>query len=726
MTAGSGTCLVGLPGAPLRQALQDRFAGLLARGVPSDRILVLVEARTRAAWQGLVEGRDTPSGGHRIHTPIAWMQQELGLWWPLVAERLSALGMGEAAVEPAFVQIDLAQHLLEQFAGSLRGEDGRLIAGTGGQPRFQAIQILDGLARGIEHGASLLTPPAPTAWLAEVGWASEAPVAGACLALAGEIVRRLEAGATPVQELQAIPAKVGAAVALYVAGMLRHRLLDHALVLEAFAALLWPEDAWQAHLRASTDHVLVEALDETPPRLQALCRALAEAGLGVTCSVRGDLSEVATHPYRGGLREYVGADPAGAWALAASWPSEAVPPPHAPLADVGRALRDGLLGAPRQVRAPAEAVSLALDHVAPTDMLEAVVADLAGVLATTAPSRTAIVTPAISPLLVWTLRTRLEALGWPLYVFAGTNRLSDYRPVRLLLTLARLGHPGWGLPPSRFELLELLEAVTGLDPLRLGRVAQRLLTEGGLAGADVLEETLPGLDAAHVGRYTLLLDWLAEARQREAPGLEGFLEDAFARIYVPFRAGTPGGLRPDEVWLREVSQIGQLVELAARFEGVDRRLHGAERAGWGHRFLAFLAANPIAERPFFQREPHLGSVMLTTASQLAEQGFLGPDEALSHLFLIDAGSPRWLKSDRRELTNPRVLANAYAGGPYSPERDVADTREKLGGVLMALCLKVEERLWVHGCLVDEEGQDNLGPLPDLLGATLLGAEGGAA
>ncbi|MEB3329983.1 MAG: hypothetical protein VKQ33_12185 [Candidatus Sericytochromatia bacterium] len=724
MPAGSGTCLLGLPGAPLRLALQARYEGLLARGVPTDRILVLVEARSRAAWQGLLLAHDAPTGAHRLHTPTAWMQHELALWWPLVAERLAALGYGASAAEPAFVQIDLSQHLLDHFAASRRDEEGRLVTGSQGLPRFQAIQILDALARGIEHGASLLGPGTAPAWRADVGWEREAPVSPASLTLAGEIVRRLEAAALPAQRLQAFPAQVGAAVALYVEGMLRHRLLDHALSLEAFAALLWPEDAWQRHFHAHTSHVLVEALDEAPPRVQALCQALAEAGVDVTCGVRGDLSGRAVHPYRGGLREYVGAAPAGAWALAEAWPAEPVTGPEPPLADLGRALRDGLLGAPRPLAVPPGAVSLTLDHMAPTDMVEAVVADLGRVLETTPPSRTAIVTPAISPLLVWTLRTRLEALGWPLYVFAGTNRLSDYRPVRLLLTLARLGHPAWGLPPSRFELLELLEAVTGLDPLRLGRVAQRLLTEGGLASEEVLAETLPGLDAAHLGRYRLLLGWLAEARERAEAGLEAFLEDAFARIYVPFRAGAPGGLRPDEVWLREVSQIGQLVELAARFEAVDGRLRGGAREGWGRRFLAFLAANPIAERPFFQREPHGGSVMLTTASQLAEQGFVGPDEALSHLFLIDAGSSRWLKSDRRELTNPRVLAAGYPGGPYSPERDATDTREKLGRVMMALCLKVEERLWVHGCLVDEEGQDNTGPLPDLLGAILLGPDGG--
>jgi hypothetical protein len=642
-----------------------------------------------------------------------------------VSERLEALGYGDSTAEPGFVQIDLSQHLLAQFAASRRGQEGRLVSGSQGPVRFEPIQLLDALSRSVEHGASLVAPAQSDAWLAAVGWEREAPVSAASLTLAGEVVRRLDGAALPTQRVQAFPAQVGAAVALYVEGMLRHRLLDHALGLEAFAALLWPEPRWQEHFRGSTSHVLVDALDEAPPRVQALCGAMAEAGLDVTCVVRGDVAGSAAHPYPGGLREYVGADPVGARALTAAWSLERVEAPPPPLTELGRALRDGLLGAPRRVDVPARAVRLTLDHVAPTDMLEAVVADLGRVLETTPPSRTAIVTPAISPLLVWTLRTRLEALGWPLYVFAGTNRLSDYRPVRLLLTLARLGHPAWGLPPSRFELLELLEAVTGLDPLRLGRVAQRLLTDGGLATAEVLQETLPGLDDAHVTRYRLLLDWLAGARERAAVGLESFLEDAFARIYVPFRAGSPGGLRPDEVWLREVSQIGQLVELAARFEGVDRRLHGAARGGWGQRFMAFLAANPIAERPFFQREPHMGSVMLTTASQLAEQGFVGPDEGLSHLFLIDAGSARWLKSDRRELTNPRVLASRYEGGPYTPERDAEDTRDKLGRVLMAMCLKVEETLWVHGCFVDEEGQDNTGPLPDLLGATLLGPEGGA-
>ena len=61
--------------------------------------------------------------------------------------------------------------------------------------------------------------------------------------------------------------------------------------------------------------------------------------------------------------------------------------------------------------------------------------------------------------------------------------------------------------------------------------------------------------------------------------------------------------------------------------------------------------------------------------------------------------------------------NALAG-KTSKEREDLDMNTKLGRVLLACCLKAQERLLIFGCLTDEEGGQNDGDLPLLLNGLL--------
>ncbi|HEY9766273.1 MAG TPA: hypothetical protein V6C82_07900, partial [Chroococcales cyanobacterium] len=319
----------------------------------------------------------------------------------------------------------------------------------------------------------------------------------------------------------------------------------------------------------------------------------------------------------------------------------------------------------------------------------------------TKPNEIALVVPALDPLLIWSLRERLEKIGTTLYVFAGTNRLTDYRPVRTLLTLAKLCFSHWDLPPSRFEWIELLELVTGLNPLQIGA---HLIPDG--------KKMLLREDKG--GNFASLTAWIEKKKvfALKEENLAVFFREAFAEVYAKSTSSPR-----EEAQQREISQIGQLIELSERFREVDKRLC-PEDPSWGKRFVEFLKENPIAERPFFKREPHRASVTLSTPNQLAEKGFMDEEEKLKHLFLLDFGSERWWKSDRKELSNARVLSHRRKEEFYSFEEEERDMNEKLGRVLMACLLKPTERLWLYGSLTDAEGRENRGELPYLLESIL--------
>lgn len=713
--------LAGFPGEGLKRALWERFNRLLEAGVPSDAILVLLESPTRSRWTSLLKGEEEshiqPSarkatgdsgfsratGPQQIHTPAAWIRQELTTYWPLVEERLRDWGFqpsGKGYAEPRTVSVDLAQYLMVNFTREYRAQGCFEHARS---PLFlQNVQLLDTLSRGIENGFSLVDP--------ETG---EVSAAG----LARRLCDRLRVGHAGSAHERSLLDGVETCLELYIEGMLRHRLLDFALQLELYASVLLVDPRYRERRLSKLRHVLVENLDETSPRMQEILKALHEMGAGGTDRPPHFFATLqaqapADHASRilGGLREYVGSDPVGALEWTRDWqrmpPSDGTPL----LADLGSALHDALLGEVRSLR-PSPGTLVMRGFEAHPEMLDAAIADLAALLDSgIEPEHVAVVAPAIDPLLIWAMRDRLSKLstrkspqGVPLYVFAGTNRLVDYRPVRVLITLARLAHD-WGDRPDRFALIELLELVTGLPPLPLAKIVDKLCPDGRLGLPEQL--TLLGLEAPEeaLHRYERLLTWLDAVRESLPATLAEFFRRGFAEVYAPARL-TRGAEASDEAWQREVSQIGQLIELAERFNGVVSRLKPETPETWGRDLVRFLFGGAIAERPFFQREPHRTSIMLSTASQLAEKGFARRDDELKVLFILDFGSDRWWKSDRREFTNSRVLSVRWNGLPYDKETDDFQKNEKLARVLRACCFKVTEQLRVYSSKTDAEGRE---------------------
>lgn len=711
----------GLPGEALTGILWRRYGAWLAAGIGSDRILVLLDSVTRSAWTDLLKGEppehivpqgrpsrrsafpslEMPTTTQRIHTPHAWIRQELTRWWPIVDRRLEAMGLPARApvAAPRVVDVDMAQYLFERFSEDLRPPRGPLLEQARTPRAFQNTQLLDALGRALEHGASL----------------AAAGEGHACDRLAREVVMRLRAGADPAAH--GLIEEAHPVLRLYLEGMVGHRIFDFALALDLYISVLWTDPQYRDHLLSHVSHLLVEHLDEASPRLQDFYRELMEAGCTGCFTLQGDRPDQ-PQPYQGGLREAMGADPRGAEVLAARMvpiACESASPPFLPL---GRALHAALNG---QVRAasPMPGLRCRLDHLSFTDMVQEVVSEIRQRLGEVAPAEIALLVPALDPLVIWSLRHRLEQAGHALYVFAGTNRLTDYRPVRQLMTLSRLARPDHGGPPTEFELQEVLEPILELNPLRLGALMPELTPGGHLSPPERLRALEPALGPEAARRYERLLAWLERMAMAPTEDLALLLRQAFSQVFVPLIQRPAARL--DERAQREISQVGQLIELAADFQAVAADLGSDSLA---EAFSAFLGGNPIAERPFFKREPHQEAIMLSTASQLAQRGYRLPGERLRHLYVLDVGSDRWWKPDRRELTNPWVLSRHWPGGVFGPEDEQRHMDRKLARELFACCLKPTEGLHLHGCLSDAEGRESEGELPYLLTAILgpLGRE----
>lgn len=635
----------GLSPDTLEQRLFDHYQSLLEEGVPSSEILCVLEGATLQRWQERLKG--TTSGPRRLFTLDGFLKSELVQWWPLVDARLPDEGRGLA---PLVVPVDLAQYLMAHFTGDYR-EQTRCFEAARSPVFLQNVQLLDTLARAAENGITLQ-----------------------------EAEKRLQEAFGPSE----LVVGVKPCLELYQGAMLRHRLFDHGLLLAIACRHLLPDPIYQRAWPYQT--VLIESADEWPP---SLVERLAQLGTPAVVT----LKEVS------GLKSYLGADP-GAVGEYYNVTIEPVGDPL-PLNPVGRALYEALVR-DIPVDQPHPRVDVRLDFLTFDEMLLGAAERIdKWLLDGVPPHQIALVVPAIDPFLVWRLR---EAIRTPLYVFAGTHRLVDFRPVRLLLALALLRLKDPRLPPEPLAVLELLEVVTGLDPLTLARHATTLLQGGKLAPLEVFALNLPGATPFQASAYRHVSEWCDEPDFGEQP-FSHTLRQAFETVwtFLP-RPETPAEA---ERWRRDISQVGQLVEVAERFERLIERLGMHDQPV--RAFLNFLYGGTIAERPFFRREPHRESVVLATASQMALRG-----ETVQHQIWLDVPSSRWWKSDQRELTNIRVLARSWPGGRYDGERDRLDQCDKLGKVLWMCTLKVQETLTLLGSLTDLEGREQTGELADLV------------
>lgn len=717
------------PSPVVSDALFERYLGM-CREVGGERVLALVDGGAARDWIRRLRELRLPRGEDRVLTPGAWARRQLDLWWPLIEPELAAGSWDRPAGvpdEPLFVQADLAQALMAAAVAPIEARTGAF-ATARTAPAMRHVHLLDTLHRASEQDLTL-----------------------------DEAARRLELGAaTP--DVARYRQHILPCLEAFRDLALRHRVLDAALTWWVFGRFLLPHPEFGAYLRREVQGLVVSGYEEAGPLLRrAILAAASVAGAAgrVTLGWRAD----------GGQRS-------------AAWRSvqEALSDwPEAVRTDVGDIPWEG---PPARVelalRAPAMGKRLTRIQTASfPEMLDCGVTEAAA--AREAGYSVAIVLPRVTQLQLWWLRRALAARGIPAIVTTGTNRLLDYRPVRVAMTLAGVAFPQAGLPPpDRDEWTDVLEEITGEDAYVVAGLADELAADPAilLAGSpeaaggpadDALARLRRGF--GELAAMTLAADrqaagamvraanpqaagamarntadsaahrvadpvadreaewatsWLAARADAESatagvtpspPTLGGVFRVLFARLYDS----------PD--W-EAADQIHQLVVTAERFEALDVRLGGC----WGDRpavpgfagrlgrFFDFLLAGGFAERPMSIRPAPEDAVIVATASRFAQDGAV-----VDVQIWLDCSSPAWKKSEDRELTNARVLAAERPEGPYGLDEDEADAEDKLARTLLACVARARQRIVCLASLLDAEGREQPGGLADILGELELRA-----
>ncbi|HPL28473.1 MAG TPA: hypothetical protein PLG21_10495, partial [Anaerolineae bacterium] len=659
---------------------------LLEVGVPADAILVLVPQRTLGRrYLDALRLPAAPAGAHVDVLTIGGLaQRAVELYWPLVA---GPAGFAQPTALPVFLTLETAQYYMDRLIEPF------VAAGAFGDvtlARQRLIsQILDNLNKAATAGFAY----------SEIG----ARLAGAW---SGESSR------LRVYE------QVQACANSFRRFCLEHNLLDFSLQIEVFAryVLALPEAA--SALAGRYRHLIVDNVEEDVPVSHDLVgRWLA-----------GCTSALVIYDEQGGLRSYLGADPAGALALrercAAHERWDGPPAPRPALLALAAGLARSL-GFASEVpgahacapgggaKAPTtnlgdlrEAVTL-ISETYHTDAIRSVVGEIARLVEGegVSPGHITVLAPFMGDALRFALSTALARRGVPSYSQRPSRAVRDEPAARCLLTLARLAHPDWGPPCLRTDVAHaLVAAIDEMDLVRaLHLTAIVYRTAGGQATLATFEQVRAEeqLKVTYLlgNRYEALRRWLAAYAAGPAQPLDHF----WARLFDELLS-QPGYVFHHD---RDSAAVtAHLIESARRFRqtvaGPAEDADGASAAS----FVAMVEQGVIAAQYVPPAEEAPDAVLLAPAYTFA----MG-DRPADYQFWLDLASSTWGRRLYQPLTHPYVLTRHWPPGkPWTDADEDLANRQALYRLIVGLVRRCGCHIYVADSVYNERGFEEHGPL----------------
>ncbi len=709
-TTGNHTIfLSGPPGAGKTTLAVQRLRHLLDRGIPAEQILILVPQRTLATpYYDALHSAETPAGGTvDVATVGGLARRTLELFWPLVA---GSAGFAQPDRAPRFLTLETAQYYMDRVVEPFVGA-GAFDGITIPRPRLVS-QIIDNLNK----AAAVGFPPDQIAARLKAAWRGD------------------EARLRIYDQVQAVALAFRRAC-------LADNLLDWSLQIEVFQRHLLPLPQLRRYLLGGYRHLIVDNTEEDIPAAHDLLRIwlpLCESALVV-------------HDTDGGYRVFLGADPAGALALADlcrehvvlaeshimspemaalgttlaapfAPPVPSGPPPRLAGGIEGR--RDALRFESRRFHPQmlgwvAEEVSrLVLEEGLP-------------------PGEIAVLAPFLSDALRFSLGEKLERFGIPVRTHRPSRQLREEPAARCLLTLAKLAHPAWRRPPPAADVAHaLLQSITDLDPIRA-----RLLTDivyrirDGQPALTPFHDIVPGtqerISYLLGGRYDELRRWLQayieagrdglsrpEATEVATTNLDHFLSRLFGEVlsqpgfgfHHDFDAGAVAANLIESIQkfrraFAPLSPPGERGDRAAG--GVRGELAQPQPSTLNLEYLDMVERGVVAAQyvSSWQIRPE-DAVLLVPAYT-----FLMMNQPVTVQFWLDAGSRAWFERIYQPLTHPYVLRRDWEEGqPWTDEDEVRVRQEALGRLILGLTRRCRQRLYLALSELNERGYEQQGPL----------------
>jgi len=666
LESNNSTLLVGPAGTGKSWVLQQSLVKRIESGHPGSRILVLVaEQDHRKAYEFYAGQTEKPHAGLKITTFSSLVRDMVELFWPSVVR---IAGFTNLTTPPLFLSYDLAQLLMGRILAPMLHEG----AFTGLQLRPQQIisQLLDILNRAALNGISLEESKARQI----ASWVGTR-----------EYLSYFEDAAVAVNGFRHY--------------CFDHNLLDLSLVHQVINLHLLHQPEFRQYLGKSFQHLIVDNLEEFPPVGHRFVRELM--GQFSSCVMAIDVG--------GGYKRFLAADPSGAnqfFTLCqnvyrfeenfVNWP--------------GMVHLANLVN--RQLQRTAGPDQLAAEAIAGTihvryrwDMVNKVVGFLTELMATedVLPGDIAIIVPYLDGALRHSLTRTLRKHAIPYYLLRRRSIPRDEPRVRAWLTWLVLGHPGWGIIPTSFDVAEALSlSVAGMDPARAQLVCDNLYhADGnGLQPTDGLSTSVH----ERIGsRLVVLVEkvrvWLLENGGGRYP-IDVFLEQLFNKVLATEQFQP----EPD---LNAAAICDWLIMTAGRFRKAANRMGFISQAEEGLALVeginkGLVAANP----PIIGEPPDPSGVMVSTI-----YAYLLSGNPVSYQVWLETAATGWWDIPRQPLSNAFIM-----GRDWDPDRqwtmadDFAIRNELLSNIIQGLTNRCKEGIILANSDIDRRGIRQEGPL----------------
>lgn len=682
--------LEGPAGCGKTTAASSHLHALIESGVPGSSILVLTPQRTLGfPFELALRSPQFADGSLPTLLTFAGLVRRLiDLFWPLAA---APAGFRSPDAPPVFLTIETAQYYMSHLVRPLLDEKRLFESVVIDRNRIYG-QVLDSLNKSAVVGfpASEIGEKLKAAWVGSPGQ----------LRIYGDVQLCADA---------------------FRGYCLEHNLLDFSLQMQVFRDHLWNQPACRAFLQQNWLHLIADNLEEeTPFAHDLLLDWLPDFD-----------SAFLVYDWKAGYRRFLGADPRSAYRLkSACLQSEVlqttwVQPDHlqklSSQLDQAFASPGGshflfsgseteLPGPPRKPAnlENAEKLSLQLSSRRFFPDMLAWAAEKAAWLVHTQgipPAEIVILAPYLPDAMRFELYERLNALDVPVRSLRPSRTLREEPATSCLLTLAALGHPDWGVRPSRYDVAyALLQAVADLDLVRaqvLAEVVYSPQAEGALLSSfDLIRADMQARITYRAGeRFEKLRLWLEE-NQNQAEELDHYLARLFGEVLSQPGFGFHSRLDDGQV-------AANLIESIRKFRLAAGGVLGQEGIPLGREYLHMVLEGLIAAQyPGAWRWEDQNAVLVAPATT-----FLMVNQPVDVQIWLDIGSTSWAERLEQPLTHPYVLSRGWPEGRVWSDMDEFETsRETLRRLAAGLLARCRASLFLGLCELSEQGYDQRGPL----------------
>ncbi|MBZ0302971.1 MAG: AAA family ATPase, partial [Anaerolineae bacterium] len=499
--------LEGPAGTGKTTAAIERIKQLIRSGVQAETILVMVPQATLAVPYREALRRSRVKTGGDIHTTTIGRLafQTVDLFWPLIAEEA---GVGRPFGRPRFLSLEMAQYYMTRFVEP-EIERRQLFREPHINRSRLYTQILDNLNKA-----------------ALVGFPYES---------IGE--RLILASQNREPEQMHIYTDAQVCASLFRQRCLENNLLDFSLQIELFRRLWRSEDRVRQYLIQRYRHLIVDNLEEDNPATHDLL-----ADWLPLCD-----SAVLIYDTDAGYRRFLGADPQQALrfreqcAVHVDLDNHRVMSPdvEAFQHEMAHSLKRDETGrgsgkgdAHDAIRYPdishdenrffPQILDWTADHIASLIRDDGV-----------SPREIVILSAYLPDALRFSLQTQLDERQIPHRSHRPSRALREEPAARTLITLAKLAHPQWHMPPYLLDITHaLIAAIDGLDLVRARLLADVLYREGQLIPFERIRDAAVQnrITFELANRYEILRQWLEAYRESDPLPLDAFFSKLFGEV----------------------------------------------------------------------------------------------------------------------------------------------------------------------------------------------------